>query len=60
MRRILVMLAVAAVAIATACNNKDETPATAGQPQTLRFAVIPKALDIPVFNYARIGAERAA
>ena len=26
----------------------------------LRFAVIPKALDIPVFNYARIGAERAA
>lgn len=26
----------------------------------LRFAVIPKALDIPVFNYARIGAERKA
>lgn len=26
----------------------------------LRFAVIPKALDIPVFNYAKIGAERAA
>ena len=25
-----------------------------------RFAVIPKALDIPVFNYAKIGAERAA
>ena len=26
----------------------------------LRFAVIPKALDIPVFNYAKIGADRAA
>jgi ribose transport system substrate-binding protein len=25
-----------------------------------RFAVIPKSLDIPVFNYAKIGAERAA
>jgi ribose transport system substrate-binding protein len=29
-------------------------------PQRLRFAVIPKALDIPVFNYAKIGAERQA
>ena len=35
------------------------TSDTAGKP-ALRFAVIPKALDIPVFNYARIGAERAA
>jgi ribose transport system substrate-binding protein len=26
----------------------------------LRFAIIPKALHIPVFDYARIGAERAA
>jgi ribose transport system substrate-binding protein len=26
----------------------------------LRFAIIPKSLDIPVFNYAKIGAERAA
>lgn len=33
------------------------TPARA---QKLRFAVIPKALDIPVFNYAKIGAEREA
>jgi ribose transport system substrate-binding protein len=30
------------------------------QPRSLRFAVIPKALHIPVFDYARIGAERAA
>ena len=29
-------------------------------PQKMRFAIIPKALDIPVFNYAKTGAERAA
>jgi len=29
-------------------------------PHTLRFAFIPKALHIPVFGYARTGAERAA
>jgi ribose transport system substrate-binding protein len=29
-------------------------------PRKLRIAVIPKALDIPVFNYAKIGAERTA
>jgi len=32
----------------------------AATPRKLRFAIIPKALDIPVFNYAKIGAERAA
>src|SRR5262245_62503761 len=32
----------------------------ANGPRKLRIAVIPKALDIPVFNYAKIGAERAA
>jgi ribose transport system substrate-binding protein len=36
------------------------TPEQAGQPRKMRFAVIPKALDIPVFNYAKIGADRAA
>jgi ribose transport system substrate-binding protein len=38
------------------------TPSTETTPAkpVLRFAVIPKALDIPVFNYARIGAERTA
>jgi ribose transport system substrate-binding protein len=29
-------------------------------PTRLRFALIPKSLDIPVFDYARIGGERAA
>ena len=29
-------------------------------PRKLRFAIIPKALHIPVFEYARIGAEREA
>jgi len=29
-------------------------------PQRLRFALIPKSLDIPVFDYARVGGERAA
>jgi ribose transport system substrate-binding protein len=32
----------------------------AATPRKLRFAIIPKALDIPVFNYAKLGAERAA
>jgi ribose transport system substrate-binding protein len=44
------------------CSGAKEQPAgnapAAGQ--RLRFAVIPKALDIPVFNYAKIGAERQA
>lgn len=39
---------------AAGCNRSgDGTP-------TLRFAIIPKALGIPVFDYARIGAEREA
>jgi ribose transport system substrate-binding protein len=29
-------------------------------PRRFRLAVIPKGLDIPVFNYAKVGAERAA
>ena len=29
-------------------------------PPKMRFAIIPKALDIPVFTYAKLGAERAA
>jgi ribose transport system substrate-binding protein len=35
-------------------------PGPGGGAPRLRFAVIPKALDIPVFNYAKVGAEREA
>jgi ribose transport system substrate-binding protein len=39
----------------TGCQSSDPQ-----QPRALRFAIIPKALHIPVFDYARTGAERAA
>jgi ribose transport system substrate-binding protein len=38
----------------SACSHSSDTP------RPLRFAIIPKALHIPVFDYARTGAERAA
>jgi ribose transport system substrate-binding protein len=44
--------------VAAGCSKAEPPPSTSSR--ELRFAVIPKALDIPVFNYARIGAERAA
>jgi len=40
-------------AILAGCSHSDG-------PRKLRFAFIPKALHIPVFEYARIGAEREA
>jgi ribose transport system substrate-binding protein len=43
----------------SACGGSGNAPGSAG-PQRYRFAVIPKSLDIPVFNYAKIGAERKA
>jgi ribose transport system substrate-binding protein len=47
--------------LALGCGGSPPPAAPASTaPRTLRFAVIPKALDIPVFNYARVGAERAA
>ena len=59
MQRVFAMAAMAAVALVTACGGANNAPANAGQ-QRLRFAVIPKSLDIPVFNYAKTGAEREA
>jgi ribose transport system substrate-binding protein len=47
------------IAFASGCSKKEEAAGEAPA-RKLRFAIIPKALDIPVFNYARIGAERAA
>jgi ribose transport system substrate-binding protein len=47
------------VAVA-ACGGGSGDPGAATPASRLRFAVIPKALDLPVFGYAKIGAERAA
>jgi len=55
MRRLWMVAVIAGLAL-SACSGAK--PANA--PQRLRFAVMPKALDIPVFNYAKIGAERQA
>jgi len=52
----------ATAVILAACGGGSNTsaPASGGGQQRYRFAVIPKSLDIPVFNYAKIGAERKA
>jgi ribose transport system substrate-binding protein len=46
------------------CTGGGGSPAASpgGSPavKRYRFAVIPKSLDLPVFNYARVGAERKA
>jgi ribose transport system substrate-binding protein len=61
MRRVCAIVIAAVLAGAGACGgNKQEGGGAADAPKKLRFAVIPKALDLPVFNYAKIGAERAA
>ena len=57
MKRALILFFVAA-AVAAACGGGTGDSATT--PRKLRFALIPKALDIPVFDYARLGAERQA
>lgn len=62
MRKLLIGGFAAVAVFAMACAGGDSGTSSTGAPaaQRLRFAVIPKALDIPVFNYAKIGAERAA
>ncbi|MGE5244182.1 MAG: sugar-binding protein [Betaproteobacteria bacterium] len=44
--------------VLAACRGSGGAPG--GARRTLRFAIVPKSLDLPVFNYARIGAEREA
>ncbi len=56
MKRIVVGMAAVLVGVSLACGGGGAPDA----PRKLRFAVIPKALDLPVFDYARKGAERAA
>jgi ribose transport system substrate-binding protein len=55
MKRLVVVVAAVAIAAAWACGGGQP----AG-PKKLRFALIPKALDIPVFEYANQGAQREA
>ena len=68
MKKILVLLLLAAF-FAVSCKKQEEAKPAPGGPGTgttpppaskLRFAIMPKALSIPVFNYAKIGAERQA
>jgi ribose transport system substrate-binding protein len=49
----------AVLGLTIACGGSS-TPPAGEAPRKLRFAVLPKALDIPVFDYAKKGAERAA
>jgi ribose transport system substrate-binding protein len=55
MKRVLVLMAAVAVSV-MACGGGSNSDA----PKPLRFALIPKSLDIPVFNYANQGAQREA
>jgi ribose transport system substrate-binding protein len=59
MRKALLVVAVTVAAIVTGCGGGAKKEAAKGA-ETLRFMIIPKSLDIPVFNYAKIGAERQA
>lgn len=54
MKRVLVLVAAVAVSVMACGGNADNAP------KKLRFALIPKSLDIPVFNYANQGAQRVA
>jgi ribose transport system substrate-binding protein len=69
------VLGVMMMVVAAACGGSGKTDSAgapaAGQPATgagaggaakvkYRFAILPKSLDIPVFNYAKTGAERFA
>ena len=56
MKRLLTLVAAAALGF-VACSG---TPPESNAPRKLRFALIPKALDIPVFDYANKGAQRQA
>ncbi len=60
MGRRSVRLAVAAAALLAALRVAGCSRSSPDAPRPLRFAIIPKALHIPVFDYARTGAERAA
>jgi ribose transport system substrate-binding protein len=54
------MIGIVIAAAAVACGGGNTQQATSGGATKLRFAVMPKTLDLPVFNYAKTGAEREA
>jgi len=56
MRKTCVLAVCLCLALSACQGSKD---ATHERPR-LRFMVIPKAIDLPVFNYAKVGAERQA
>jgi len=58
MRRVSAAIGAMAVMAVAACGGGGAAATKGGA--KLRFAVIPKTLDLPVFNYARTGAEREA
>jgi len=57
--RVLGVALMVLLAVSGCGRGGQSANAPAGE-KRLRFAVIPKSLDIPVFNYAKIGAERKA
>src|SRR5262245_30475820 len=57
MKRLLILAAAISLGVA-ACSGGNSTESTSSR--KLRFALIPKALDIPVFDYANKGAQRKA
>jgi len=65
MRSRLWWFALALVVLLVGCARRGTTPTTSPAPNSettrrFRFAVIPKQLDNPVFNYAKMGALSAA
>jgi len=57
MKRLIGVVVAVALGVVACGGGATDAPAA---PKKLRFALIPKSLDIPVFDYARIGGERAA
>ena len=58
LKRIRITITLAMVALVSGCGGGSVT--STGGTTKLRFAVMPKSLDLPVFNYAKVGAEREA
>ena len=60
MKRLVIAVTVVLIGVSVACGGGGGSSTGDTTAKKYRFAVIPKALDLPVFDYARKGAERAA